>query len=142
MIKLKKKEKDLTRRYLIWCYKTTKESLDRIERYYTQIPVDQYLLKQLMGSKDFKSSKTNKKYKNLVNDFEQYIDVKKKNVDAKKFEDLNCKKLDPEYQYLKERFAAIEKAIAHFLGKKELETINSLYEAEMTDRILNAREHL
>lgn len=141
MVQIKKKEKHLTRRYLIWCYKTTKESLDRIERYYTQIPVDHYLLKQLKCSKDFRGSKSNVKYKGFVNDFEKYIDTKKKNVDAKKFTDLQCKTLDSEYMYLKERFVAIEKAIVYFLGNKELSKINNLYETEMIGRILNAREH-
>lgn len=141
MIKISKKEKDLTRRYLIWCYKTTKEDLDRIDRYYTQVPVDLYVLKQLKSSKEYKGSKVDKNYKGFVSDFEKYIGAKKKNVDEKKFTDLKCEKLDPRYQYLKERFAAIEKAIVHFLGKKELDKINSLYEIEMTNRILSAREH-
>lgn len=141
MTKILKKEKNLTRRYLTWCYKTTKESLDRIDRYYTQIPVDYYLLRQLKSSKCFKNPEVNKNYKDLVNGFEKYIDVKKKNVDAKKFKDLKCKELSPEYLYLKERFAAIENTIVYFLGKKELEKIDSLYEVEMTNRILSAREH-
>jgi len=36
---------------------------------------------------------------------------------------------------------AIEKTIKYFLGDKELEKINHLYEQEMTKRILEAREH-
>ncbi len=142
MKKLLKNEKKLTRRYLIWSYKTTKESLDKIDRYYTQIPVDRYVLKQLKSGKYSNSSKSDKKYKDIVDDFEKYIDVKKKNVDSKKFLDSACKKVNPEYQYFKERLSAIEKAIVCFLGKKELEKIVSLYELEMTNRILSAREHV
>jgi len=48
-------------------------------------------------------------------------------------------KLD--YLYLKNRLTAIEKAIKHFLGPGQMKHIRLLYEQEMTQRILTAREH-
>ena len=137
-LKLTPNELLLIRRYLIWCYKTTKEDLDRVDRYYTQIKADKFILENLRTSAEYKKRKD---YKKLVEDFEQYMKTKKANVDQKKFGDVLKGEVSVEYLYLKQRFAAIESAILHFLGKKDLQDITLLYENEMTQRILQAREH-
>lgn len=134
-------EKNLMRRYLTWCYKTTKEELDKIDRYFTQLIADDFTLKQLQGTKGYKSS-TDKDYKNLVDQFKVYMDKKESSVLKKKFKDQKHAKLNPEYQYLRARFSALEKTIKHFFGVNELVKIRSLYEQEMTNRILQAREHV
>ena len=138
--KLTLKEKKLLRRYLVWCYKTTKEELDKVDRYFTQLIADEFILKQLKGTKDYKSSVGNKGYKNLVDQFKAYINTKELSVLKKKFKDRKHLKLHPDYQYLRCRFAAIEKTIVHFLGTPELNKICLLYEQEMTKRILQTRE--
>ena len=130
------KEKHLLRRYLLWSYKTTKESLDRIDRYFTQLHVDHFIFKELK-----KVQSSHPAYLNLVNNFDKYRQEKEKNVLPKKFLDASKKTLEPNYQYLKERFSAIEKAIGHFLGEGELKKISALYEEEMTRRILEEKEH-
>ena len=130
------KEKDLLRRYLIWCYKTTKESLDRVDRYFTQLHVDRFICKELK-----KVRPSTPAYLDLVKNFEKYMEDKEKNVLPRKFFDTSKTMLEPNYQYLKERVFAIEKAIGYFLGKSELSKIRFLYEEEMTRRILEAREH-
>lgn len=140
-MKLSFKQKDLIRRYLIWCYKTTKEDLDRIDRYLTQNIADDFILNELTHSKDFRSQKLNAKYRSLVRDFARYKTDKRKKADKQKYLDDQCKVLRPQYQYLQYRFAAIEKAVRHFLGLKELKKIKDLYEEEMTQRILRARQH-
>jgi len=139
--KLTHKEKKLLRRYLIWCYKTTKEELDKVDRYFTQLIADDFILKQLKGTKDYKSSAGNKGYKNLVDQFKAYMNTKEVNVLKQKFKDRKHVKLNSGYQYLRCRFIAIEKTIVHFLGAQELNKICLLYEQEMTGRILEAREH-
>jgi hypothetical protein len=136
---MNKNEKNLVRRYLIWCYKTTKEDLDRIDRYFTQFEVDRQLLKTLQSMKGWKNVADPEQYKNLVDQFETYLHEKKSKAQAKKF--YSPPKLSAEYLYLRNRFEAIEKAVVHFLGKKELVKIERLYEEEMTRRILEAREH-
>jgi len=138
--KLTQKEKNLLKRYLVWCYKTTKEELDKVDRYFTQLIADDFILKQLKGAKGYKSSAGNKGYKILVDQYKAYMNTKEVNVLKKKFKDRKCVKLNPDYQYLRSRFAAIEKTIAHFLGAPELNKICLLYEKEMTIRILQARE--
>ena len=137
---LTQKEKDLMRRYLVWCYKTTKEELDKIDRYFTQLIADDFILKQLKGTKGYKSSGDGD-YKNLVDQFKIYMDKKELSVLKKKFKDHKRMQLNPDYQYLCDRFSAIEKTIKNYLGVKELTKINLLYEQEMTRRILEAREH-
>lgn len=134
-------KKRLTRRYLIWCYKTTKESLDRIDRYFTQLEVDQFILQQLNNQLKQKSKSATQEYKQLINEFEAYMLAKRENVLKQKFLDARHQQLQPPYQYLQQRFKAIEKAIVTFLGKAELKKIADLYEGEMTTRIMQAREH-
>ncbi len=129
-------QKNLVRRYLIWCYKTTKEELDRIDRYFTQSLVDRRLLDLLL-----KNDENNVEYQQKVADFRVYMDTKEKNALNKKYLDLKKKTLKPQYQYLQNRLCAIEKVIVEFLGQKELKSIQMLYEKEMTRRILEAREH-
>ena len=139
--KLIKREKDLIRRYLIWCYKTTKEELDKIDRYFTQLKADAFVLLHLRKSKEYRSSSAKNAYKDIVEQFQAYMVEKETNVLKKKYKNGQHAELDPGYRYLKNRFVAIEKAIEHFLGANELNKICRLYEEEMTNRILKAREH-
>lgn len=138
---LTQNEKNLIRRYLIWCYKTVKEELDKVDRYFTQLEADEFVLKQLKMTKEYKFSSGNQAYKDSVDQFKVYMKKKETNVLQKKFKDSKRRVLNPEYQYYHYRFIAIEKAIRHFLGAKELDNICLLYEKEMISRILQAREH-
>jgi len=141
MAQLTKKEKDLIRRYLVWCYKTTKEECDKIDRYFTQLKADDFMLRQLRKTKEYQSSGGQGTYRNIVDQFKVYMKKKEGNVLKKKYTSNQRFKLNPDYLYLRNRFTAIEKAIKHFLGASELNKICRLYEEEMTHRILQAREH-
>jgi hypothetical protein len=135
------REKDLIRRYLLWCYKTTKEDLDRIDRYFTQFEVDTFLLKELRRGVPRHRGSHDGPYGDLLDQFVEYMQKKHQKALKKKFVDEKFLRLDPSYKYLQQRFLAIEKAVVHFLGKRELEIFRSRYEQEMTSRILAAREH-
>ncbi len=137
-IPLAQKEQDLVRRYLVWCYKTTKEELDRTDRYFTQAVVDDYLAERLKSLPEYKDERTSF-YKSVEN-FVQYALGKRAKAEGKKFADPAQASIHPDYLYLKARFAAIEQAVCHFFDQKELEKIAALYEKEMTERILKARE--
>ena len=139
-IPLTQKEQDLIRRYLIWCYKTTKEELDKIDRYFTQAVVDDYLIERLESLPEYKARGSS--FYRSVADFIQYAREKKAKAEGKKFADPAQATIHPDYQYLKARFEAIEQAICHFFDQKELERIAALYEKETTERILKAREHI
>jgi hypothetical protein len=138
---LKQNEKDLTRRYLVWCYKTTKESLDKIDRYFTQLRVDRFVLGHLTRGAEPQSTKASGDYRRQVNDFKKYMAQKEGNALKQKFVDGHQKQLRADYMVLKNRFGAVENAIVTFLGKGELRKICRLYEEEMTQRILQARDH-
>ena len=130
--------KRLIRRYLIWCYKTTKEELDKVDRKFTQLKVDDFILKELSKqSLKFK----NKNFLSHIGNFKKYIENKKDEALRQFFSDKKFKTINPDYLYLKSRLRAIEKSIIRFLGKKDLKRIQDLYENEMTQRILCAREH-
>lgn len=139
--KLTANERCLVRRYLIWCYKTTKEDLDRIDRYFTQLRVDHYVLAELSRAGELQNQAVAGECLKKVNEFQQYIEEKAEKVFPQKFVDAKREQVQPEYWYLQARFSAIERAIIFFLGKKELTQIHALYEDEMTQRILTAREH-
>lgn len=141
MIDLVKNEKRLLRRYLIWCYKTTKEELDKIDRYFTQNYVDQFISKQLTECSSEVDSDLRNEYTVLVDKFSEYAENKLKKAENNKYVDIEQKKCSAEYLYLTNRLKAVEEAIAHFLGSYELDHIMHLYETEMTNRILAAREH-
>jgi hypothetical protein len=122
--------KNLIRRYLLWAYKSTKESFERIERKTTQLIVDDFICDHL-----------SKKRSKVPAAFTAYIADKRKDELKLKFTDATKKKLHPEYLYLKNRLAAVEGAIIYFLGAKELKRMSKLYEEEFTRRILEARDH-
>lgn len=128
----KKDLKGLERRYLIWLYKTSKEAFDRIERKFTQLKVDRLILKELKGDK------SSPRIAKFIAEFEAYIEKKEKEGLSLKYEG---KALKGDYLFLEQKLLAVEKAIAEVLGKEELDQIKSLYEKEMTERILKATEH-
>lgn len=134
-------EKQLIRRYFLWSYKTTKEALDRIDRYFTQLKADHYVLAFLSQHEELADKDLGHEYLQKVNEFQKYIEEKAERVFPQKYADLKREKLQPEYWYLKARLEGIEEAIVCFLGRAELKKIQEMYEGEMTRRILEEREH-
>lgn len=122
--------KNLVRRYLLWAYKTTRESFERIERKTTQLIVDEFILDYFVR-RPWGPPKA----------FKAYIDAKRKDELKLKFCDGKRTKLNPEYLYLQNRLSAIEAAVRYFLGPKELQRFGRLYESEFTRRILEATQH-
>jgi len=123
---------NLKRRYLVWFYKATKEALDKIDRKFTQVDIDRFLIKELRKSPDFKA------IEKRVLEFEAYVATKERDGQAFKFRNGS---LASEYAFLELKLKAIEKAIKKELGTKGLAQIKSLYEREMTERILKSTEH-
>jgi len=123
--------KNLKKRYLLWLYKTTKDSLDRIDRKFTQLEIDLELLKEI--EKQDRGNKTSK----FIDEFSSYIKNKEKQGRDLKFEGKNLK---PEYSFLVFKLKAIEKVIIKEFGTSTLSEIKSLYEKEMVRRILETRD--
>ena len=128
----KKDKKDLKKRYLLWLYKITKEALDKIERKFTQLEIDKFILKEL------KRLDKDKKIKKHIRGFESYIQNKEKEGLGLKYE---FGQLKPDYCFLSLKLKAIESSIVKELGKNTLKEIKALYEKEMTERILRSAEH-
>jgi len=131
--------KNLKIRYYLWLYKTTKEAFDRFERKFTQLDIDEAILKEiereLKGSYLPHEKKALEKY---VNDYRDYIAKKEKTCLELKYKG---KKINPEFLFLDVKLEAIEKAIADDLGKKALDEIKEIYQEEMIDRILRDQKH-
>lgn len=134
------REYELTRRYLIWFYKSAKEDLDKIDRYFTQVPVDAFVLNH-MRQEIKEDAHVPEAFKEKVDAFEQYMMAKKTKAEVQKFFNVEQAMLTSDYLYLKIRLESVEKAIVHFLGEEALIEINTLYETEMSRRILEARDH-
>ena len=128
----KKDSKNLKKRYLIWLYKTTKEAWDKVERKFTQLDIDRAILDEL------NKLDSDKRTRSFIGEFANYIRNKEKEGLDLKYEGG---KLKPSYHFLGLKLKAIEKVIVKELGEKDLREIKSLYEEEMTGRILKSREH-
>jgi hypothetical protein len=135
-MKINALHKNLIRRYLLWAYKTTKESFERIERKTTQLLVDDHILNSLRKTGD-----VTKGCQGHVEEFKQYIANKRQDELKLKYTNPKGKALNPDYLYLKNRLTAIEGAVKHFLGASELKKMEALFEEEFTRRILQAKDH-
>lgn len=115
--------------------------MDRIDRYFTQKIVDDYLFEELINTKEYQSPSGDKEFKQQVQNFEIYKEEKFTKAKNKKYIEGGNQIVSQDYLYLKCKLTAIEKAIVHFLGEGELKNIIKLYEQEMTQRIIIARDH-
>src|SRR5882672_8783010 len=93
-------EKALIRRYLVWCYKTTKEELDRVDRKFTQLLVDYRIQNKLKTKKVQLSGHLRTQYEKSMTDFKDYIRNKEKDAHQLKFSDSTGKTPQPNYLYL------------------------------------------
>lgn len=135
------RETALIRRYLIWCYKTTKEELDTTDRKFTQLKVDYRILRRLLRIGNRRIRTNQKTYRKAIDDFRQYIAAKEKDANRQKYLNQKQDRFNARYLFLQNRLESIEGAIRFFLGSKELRRIQLLYEQEMIRRILEEREH-
>lgn len=123
--------KNLKKRYLIWFYKTTKEELDKIERKFTQLEIDRFILKEL------KNKDKEKRAEKFIAEFHAYILSKEMDGIGLKYE---SKQFKAGYYFLVLKLKAVERSIIKELGNKSMDEIKALYEKEMTRRIMEQRE--
>ncbi len=128
-MELNPSHKALIRRYLIWAYKSTKESFDRLERKATQLVADEHILSVLVKDTPSLDPSQASVYMGLLEEFHQYI-LKKKNTPVPQ----------AQHVYLKNRLNAVESAIVKFLGNGELKKIRAGYEEEFVRRIWEAKD--
>lgn len=129
---------NLKKRYLLWLYKTTKEAFDKYERKFTQLEVDEELLKEMERElKDSFLPGEKGELEHFVNDFRKYVDDKEEACVKLKYKG---KKTNPEFIFLDIKLNAIETVIKKEFGKKFLEAAKILYEEEMVQRIMEERQ--
>lgn len=128
----KQEIKNLKKRYLVWFYKTAKEALDKVERKFTQLEIDKFVLAEL------EKADKRKQLEKFIAEFKAYIERKESEGLGLKYEGVSFK---PEYQFLVLKLKAVEKAVVKTLGRPALKEIKALYEKEMTERILKSTEH-
>jgi hypothetical protein len=129
---------NLKKRYLVWLYKVTKESFDGFERKFTQLEVDEALLKEMEAAlKDSFLPQEKGELERFINDFRKYINDKEESCVKLKY---RGKKINPEFIFLDVKLNAIEAVIRKEFGKKFLEAVKTLYEEEMIQRIMERRE--
>jgi len=130
--------KNLKKRYFIWLYKNAKETFDKYERKFTQVDIDKDILaemeKELLGSYLPHEKDALQKH---INEFQKYIENKEKA--CSEFRDQH-RKINPDFIFSEIKLNAIERVIVRELGRRGLEEIKSLYEKEMTERILKSTE--
>jgi hypothetical protein len=131
--------KNLKKRYFIWLYKQAKETFDKYERKFTQVDIDNDILqemeRELLGAYLPHEKDALQKH---INDFQKYIENKEKACSELRDQG---KKINPEFIFSEIKLDAVEKVIVKDLGRRGLEEIKSLYEKEMTERILKSTEH-
>ena len=134
----KQDEKNLKIRYLVWLYKTVKEAFDRYERKFTQLDIDEALLKEM--ERQLKGSylpQEKKQLEKFVNNFRNYIAGKEKACLKLKYKG---KRIDSEFLFLDVKLNAIEKIIQEEFDKEALEEIKESYQQEMLRRILEEKQ--
>ena len=131
-------EKNLKIRYLTWLYKVTQEAFDRYERKFTQLEIDEFILKEIERElKDSYLPDEKAPLEKFVNDFRAYIAEKEEACLKLKY---RGKRANPEFLFLDVKLNAIEKAIEKELGKKGLERIKESYQEEMLKRIIEEKQ--
>jgi len=130
-------ENNLKFRYLAWLYKATKEAFDRYERKFTQLDIDEIILKEM--EKELKGAYLPHEKKSLekyVNSFRSYIAQKEKAGLKLKYKG---KKINAEFIFLDVKLDAIEKTIKKELGPDALDEIKNFYQDEMVARVLESK---
>ncbi len=72
---------NLKKRYLLWLYKETKETLDRVDRKFTQIDIDKFILEELQ--------KRTIADKNFLDEFITYVNNKETRLPKNKIREVS-----------------------------------------------------
>ena len=124
----------LTKRYLLWMYKTTKDEVDRIDRRFTQLDTDRFIADFFFKL----SGRLNKKSRDALSPFFQewddYIAAKEQDADRLKYAAPG--ELEARYAFLHLKLQAVLAAARHFLGPKSIGEFQRLYETKSIEQIL------
>lgn len=124
----------LYKRYLFWLYKMTRDELDRIERKFTQLEIDEEITRFFDRVLTGLSGALSQEVGGLVDEWKRY--VAQKAADASRLKHGRTGAPKPEILLLHMKLAAVEKLADSYLGKKALKDFRRLYEDAAMQRIL------
>jgi len=112
--------------------------LDRIDRKFTQLDVDQEIYKYISKNMDVNQVYDREKLYALKQSFEEYMREKENAGQRSKLEGGKEK---PDYYFLSLKLKAIEDVIVKLFGANARTNIKKAYEKEMRKRILKSTKH-
>ena len=124
----------LTRRYLLWMYKTTKDELDRIDRKFTQLDVDRFIADYFFKFSDRLNKESRDALSPFFREWDEYIETKERDAEELKY--VGPEELEAHYAFLHLKHQAILSAVRRFLGSKSIQEFQRLYEAKAIENIL------
>lgn len=123
----------LMKRYLFWLYKTTRDELDKIDRKFTQLEIDNEIFKKLKKTVKPLKPEVTQGLDVFLRQWQEYIFGK--DSDAQKLKFKEDGQMDHAYLFLRLKLQAIEEIICKRFGKKELVLYKRLYEDAAMKRI-------
>lgn len=126
--------KSLSKRYLLWLYKTTRDELDKIDRKFTQLEIDNQIYKRFKSAMKGLKARATEGFSPFLQEWQEYIFSKESDAQKLKYKENG----EPDYAYLflKLKLGAIEHITESRFGKKELLLFKKLYEESAIKRIL------
>lgn len=124
----------LTKRYLLWLYKATREELDKIDRKFTQLDVDLRIQKIVSQRTAALPQRLRHSLAPFLKEGQEYIF--QKDSDAQKLRFGEDGQPDARYVFLRLKCEAITRLIRQRFGLQGLKEIKRLYEESCAQRIL------
>jgi len=124
----------LTKRYLFWLYKVTKDELDKIERKFTQMDIDRDIQRLLDKKTKGLDPALKKGIQPHLDEWQEYIFQKESDAQKLKFDEDG--RLNASYLFLSLKLEAVTQIIRTRLGLRGYRQIQRLYEESLVKRIL------
>ncbi|MFH1691314.1 MAG: hypothetical protein ABIC68_01900 [Candidatus Omnitrophota bacterium] len=123
----------LEKRYLFWLYKTIRDELDKIDRKFTQLDIDNEIYKKLKKSVKRLKPDASDGLHTFLQEWQEYIFGK--DSDAQKLKFKEDGQMNSAYLFLRLKLQAVEEIVCGRFGKKELSSYKRFYEDAAMKRI-------
>lgn len=123
----------LSRRYLLWFYKATKDEVDKIERKFTQLEMDREIEKLLEKEAKLLGAATSQGVAPHLKAWREYVFEKESEAQKLKFSDDG--RIQPEYLFLHLKLKAVERVTTARFGRKTLCEFKKICETAAVKRI-------
>ena len=127
-------QNSLSKRYLLWLYKTTRDEADKIERKFTQLDIDREVEKLLKKKTGGLKSSLKAGVSPFMEEWKEYIF--RKESDGQKLKFTEEFEPDPKYIFLRLKLEAIENIMKASFGAAFFKEARKLYEDSCIQRIL------